>query len=172
MKPYVITAGHSNVDPGAVANGEKEAELATDLRNIVALKLRERGFVVLTDGVGKDNKPLTEAIRLIAQGSIALEIHFNAAASASAAGVETIALPKDKKRAQRISKAVAGVTGSKLRGDNGYIDQSQSARGKLGYVSAGGMILETAFITNKAEMEAYHAKKWLIATAIVEALIE
>lgn len=170
MKPYVITAGHSNTDPGAVANGQKEADLAVELRNIVALKLQEKGYTVITDGIGKDNKTLAEAIKLIPKGDVALEIHFNAAAAPSASGVETIALPKSKQLAQRISKAIAGVTGSKLRGDGGYIDQSKSARGKLGYVSAGGLITEIAFISNKAEMEVYQAKKWLIASAIVEAL--
>ncbi len=172
MKPYVITAGHSNTDPGAVANGEKEAALAAELRNIVAFKLREKGCVVITDGVGKDNKPLSEVIKLIPKGDVALEIHFNAAAAISASGVETIALPKDKELAQRLSKAIVSVTGSKLRGEAGYIDQSKSARGRLGYVSAGGLIVEVAFISNQAELEAYQSKKWLVASAIVEALLK
>ena len=171
MKTIVITAGHSNVDPGAVANGLKEAALAVELRDIIALKLREKGCEVITDGNKGDNKPLAEAIRLIQKGNVAVEIHFNAAVASSAAGVETIALLKDKALAQRLSKAIAGVLGTKLRGDGGYIDQSKSARGKLGYVSAGGLIVEVAFISNKTEMAAYQAKKWLVASAIVEALI-
>lgn len=172
MKTYVITAGHSNVDPGAVANGQREAVLAVELRDIIAAKLREKGYTVLTDGQRGDNKPLSSAIKLIKQGDVAVEIHFNAAANPAAAGVETIALPKHKALAQRLSQAIAGVAGSKLRGDAGYIDQSKSARGRLGYVSAGGLIVEVAFISNRAEMAAYQAKKWLVASAIVEALLK
>lgn len=172
MKTLVITAGHSNTDPGAVANGLREATLATELRDIVASKLRDKGFAVITDGSKGDNKPLADAIKLIPRGDVAIEIHFNAASAATASGVETIAPPKHKILAQRLSRAIAGVTGSKLRGDAGYIDQSQSARGRLGYVSAGGLIVEVAFITNKSEMAAYQAKKWLVASAIVEELIK
>lgn len=170
MKTIVITAGHSNVDPGAVANGLKEAALAVELRDIVASKLREKGYEVITDGQRGDNKSLNDAIKLIPRGDVAVELHFNAAAATTAAGVETIAPPKHKALAQRISKGIADVLGSKLRGDAGYIDQSKSARGRLGYVSAGGLIVEVAFISNKSEMATYQAKKWLVASAIVEAL--
>ena len=172
MKTIVITAGHSNVDPGAVANGLKEALLAVELRDIVALKLREKGYEAITDGQRGDNKPLSDAIKLIPRGDVAVELHFNAATATTAAGVETIALPKHKALAQRLSKGIADVLGSKLRGDVGYIDQSKSARGRLGYVSAGGLIVEVAFISNKSEMNTYQSKKWLVASAIVEALIK
>ena len=94
MKTFVITAGHSNVDHGAVANGLKEAALAVELRDIVASKLREKGYEVITDGLRGDNKPLNDAIKLIPRGDVAVELHFNAAASTTAAGVETIALLK------------------------------------------------------------------------------
>jgi len=67
-------------------------------------------------------------------------------------------LPKDKKLAQDLSKAVADVFGSRLRGDNGWIDQSQSARGKLGFISNGGFIVELGFISNEAELAQFNAK--------------
>ncbi len=169
---FTITAGHSQSDPGAVANGLKEADLAVELRDIIASKLRSLGHDVITDGAKGVNQPLSEAIKLIAKGELALEIHFNAAASPAASGVETIALPVNKALAQRISKAIAGVLGSKLRGNGGYIDQSQSARGKLGYISAGGLIVEVAFISNPTEIAVYQAKKWLVASAIVEVLTD
>ena len=54
MKTIVITAGHRNVDPGAVANGLKEAVLAVELRDIIALKLREKGCEGTTGKTGTE----------------------------------------------------------------------------------------------------------------------
>lgn len=169
-KPIVLTAGHSDIDPGAVGNGQTEANIARELRNIVAGKLRGMGERVITDGEPASNKPLRDAIALIPQGRVAVELHCNAASSPAAGGVETIALPRDKALAQRLSAAVARVLGIRVRGDRGWIDQSQSARGKLGYVSAGGLILEVFFISNPAEMAVYQARKWLVAQAIADVL--
>ena len=166
---FTITAGHSNTDPGAVGNGFKEAELAAELRNIVALKLRALGHTVVTDGTGTVNQPLTTAIALIRGSAVALEIHFNAA-TPTAKGVETIALPKDKALAQKLSQAIAAVLETPVRGDKGFIDQTKSARGKLGYINAGGLIIETCFISNPGEMAIYQAKKWLVASAIAKTL--
>ena len=169
---FTVTAGHSDKDPGACANGYKEADLALWLRNIIASKLRQLGHTVLEDGEDSQNQPLKTAIALIPKANKAIEIHFNAAANPLACGVETIALPKDKGLAQKLSQAIADVLGTKLRGDKGFIDQSKSARGKLGFISNGGLIIEVCFITNKAEMDSYQDRKWLVASAIARVLNE
>jgi len=167
-----VTAGHSNKDPGAVNGKFKEAELVSQFRNAVAYYLREAGIQYKTDGVGTLNQDLNAAIKLIKGSSVAVEFHMNAAASKQANGVETIALPKDKKLAQELSKAVADVFGSRLRGDNGWIDQSQSARGKLGFISNGGLIVELGFISNEAELAQFNAKYWSAAKAVAMVLIK
>lgn len=170
-KTFAITAGHSDADPGAVANGRKEAEIAREMRNMVAAKLRERGCNVITDGKHHENMPLTVAITLAKQASVAVEFHCNAAdSSAQANGVETISLPKDKALSKRISKAIADALGAPLRGEAGWIDQSKSARGRLGFVNAGGLIVELFFISNPAELAAWDAKKWLVASAVADVL--
>lgn len=169
-KTFAITAGHSDADPGAVANGRKEAEIAREMRNMVAAKLRERGCKVITDGKNHENMPLTVAITLAKQAHVAVEFHCNAATSAQANGVETISLPKDKALSQRISKAIADTLGARLRGEAGWIDQSKSARGRLGFVNAGGLIVELFFISNPAELAAWDAKKWLVASAVADVL--
>ena len=171
-KPIVITAGHSNNDPGAVNGSFHEAVHVTKVRNALAHILREAGYTVLTDGVGDINEPLPAAIKLVKGADIALELHCNAAANKTATGVETIALPKHKNVAQDISAAVAKVYGFKLRGENGWIDQSQSHRGKLGYVSAGGMILELGFLSNDADMKVMENNFWKAARAIAEVIIK
>ena len=167
-----VTAGHSNKDPGAVNGKFKEADLAAKFRNAVAYYLREAGIQYKTDGIGTTNQDLNAAIKLINGSSLAVESHMNAAAPKQANGIETIALPKDKKLAQELSKAVADVFGSRLRGDNGWIDQSQSARGKLGFISNGGLIVELGFISNEAELAQFNAKYWTAAKAVAMVLIK
>lgn len=167
-----VTAGHSNKDPGAVNGKFKEAELVSQFRNAVAYYLREAGIQYKTDGVGILNQDLNAAIKLIKGSSVAVEFHMNAATSKQTNGIETIALPKDKKLAQDLSKAVADVFGSRLRGDNGWIDQSQSARGKLGFISNGGLIVELGFISNEEELFQFNARYWSAAKAVAKVLIE
>ena len=167
-----VTAGHSNKDPGAVNGKFKEAELVSQFRNAVAYYLREAGIQYKTDGVGTLNQDLNAAIKLIKGSSVAVEFHMNAATSKQANGIETIALPKDKKLAQDLSKAVADVFNSRLRGDGGWIDQSQSARGKLGFISNGGLIVELGFISNEAELAQFNAKYWTAAKAVAMILIK
>ena len=167
-----VTAGHSNKDPGAVNGKFKEAELVSQFRNAVAYYLREAGIQYKTDGVGATNQNLNAAIKLIKGSSVAVEFHMNAAASKQANGVETVALPKDKKLAQDLSKAVADAFGSRLRGDNGWIDQSKSARGRLAYINAGGLIVELGFISNEEELFQFNARYWSAAKAVAKVLIE
>lgn len=167
-----ITAGHSNTDPGAVNGKIKEADLVVNFRNAVTHYLREAGLQVKTDGTGAKNDPLSAAVKLIQGSSVAVEFHMNAATSKQANGIETIALPKDKRLAQELSKAVADALGSRLRGDNGWIDQSKSARGRLAYVNAGGLIVELGFISNEDELARFNARYWLAAKAVAKVLIE
>ncbi|WP_168389456.1 N-acetylmuramoyl-L-alanine amidase [Acinetobacter indicus] len=167
-----ITAGHSNIDPGAVNGKIKEADLVVNFRNAVTHYLREAGLQVKTDGTGTKNDPLSAAVKLIKGSSVAVEFHMNAATSKQANGIETIALPKDKKLAQDLSKAVADALGSRLRGDNGWIDQSKSARGRLAYVNAGGLIVELGFISNEDELARFNARYWLAAKAVAKVLID
>ena len=173
IQPFIaVTAGHSNKDPGAVNGKFKEAELVTKFRNAVAHYLSEAGVAIKTDGVGALNQDLNAAIKLIKGSSVAVEFHMNAASNKSAYGVETIALPKDKKLAQNLSKVVADAFGSRLRGDNGWIDQSQSARGKLGFISNGGLIVELGFISNDEELFQFNARYWIAAKAVANVLID
>ena len=167
-----VTAGHSNTDPGAVNGKIKESELVTKFRNAVSCCLQQAGIEHKMDGIGSTNLNLNAALKLIKGSSVAVEFHMNAAASPQANGIETISLPKDKKLAQDLSKAVATALGSRLRGDNGWIDQSKSARGRLAFVSNGGLIVELGFISNEAELAAFQARYWIAAKAVAKVLIE
>lgn len=179
-KIVCVTAGHSNtgkIDSGAVTTvaGKlvKEADLAVKLRNAILHYLQQdKGITTRCDGYGQVNLELKEAIKLIKGSDVAVEIHFNSSTNKTANGVECIAPPKDKTLAQNLSKAVTKVTGSRLRGTEGFITQEDSARGKLGYVNAGGCILEVSFLSNDQELETFNQKYWLIAKSVSEVLID
>lgn len=122
-KIVCLTAGHSNTDPGAVNGSDREADLAQDMRNIVASILRnDYGLTVRTDGEGKGNMPLREAVKLIRGSDVAIEFHTNAAASKAATGIEALSTIKNKRWCQVLSKAVAKATGWKLRGEDGFTE--------------------------------------------------
>lgn len=165
-----VTAGHGGNDPGAVRGELNERDLMARLRDIVALKAREAGHTVRTDGAGWQNLPLVHAMTLIPGSDAAIELHTNAHGNPLAQGVEVIALPKDKARAQRLAQAIAQVLSTTVRGDKGWIDQSQSARGRLGFVRMGGMVVEVFFLSNPLELDKYIARYWRVASAIVQAV--
>ena len=172
MSVIVLTAGHSSTDPGACSGGYTEAGLMLELRDVTAEMLRDMGHVVIEDGGDGENLPLRHAISLIEQGAIAVELHTNASANPAARGVEAISLPDQREFSRRLAQRVADVLGTRVRGAGGWIDQSQSARGRLGYVNAGGVILETFFISNPTERATYFERLPDVAMAIADTLHE
>lgn len=172
MTTFAVTAGHSNTDPGAVANGRKEAEISCDMRNMIASKLRALGHKVFTDGDGKENQPLSKAIKLVSNG-LAIEIHCNAASNPAATGVECISLPKHKALCQRLSNAIAATTKDNVRvGIMAGLTSLNLRAESWDFVEAGGIIVELFFLSNKGDLERYDEVKWLVASAIVGELVK
>lgn len=172
MATYTVTAGHGEGDPGAVYGGLQEADLMAELRDLVAQRLRDMGHEVRQDGIGKFNRALTYAMTLIAGSACAIELHTNAAADPTATGVEVIALPDQRAKAQRVAKAIGDILGLRLRGQAGWIDQSMSARGRLGFVRTGGMVVEVMFLSNPQDVASYVRRREALAQAIALAMSE
>lgn len=171
-KVIVITAGHSNKDPGAVNGKRTEADIVLEMRNIVSRMLTERGYIVLTDGEGTVNNSLREAVKLIPKGFLALEFHLNAAANKLAGGVEALAHSKYKSFCKDLCGGISTILGSKVRGgEGGWKSEDSGQHSRLAYVSNGGIILETFFISNEAELLAYDERKEEICNSIVESII-
>jgi len=170
MKKIVITAGHSNTDPGAVYDNVKEADFCADMRNYVAYYLRNRGLDVQTDGEGRVNAPLRQAILLAKNADIAVEFHLNASTTRTTYGVEVLALPRHKVLAQDIASAIIGVTDTQPRGELGYKPQTASQHSRLGFVEAGGLIVELEFLSNAQRFNRLREKRWLVAKAIAEVI--
>ena len=173
MSIYTVTAGHGGKDPGAVAaDGTTEAALMTELRDVVAHKLRNMGHTVRTDGGWRANLPLPYALTLVLGSSVAIELHTNAAQHPGANGVEVVALPSQAPMARRIARRIAHALSMRVRGDGGWIEQTQTKRGRLGFVRAGGLVVEVFFLSNPKDLETYRARVWLVAEAIALALTE
>jgi N-acetylmuramoyl-L-alanine amidase len=85
-----ISAGHSNSDPGAVANGKTEADIAVEFRNIVSFYLQQFQVPHVLDGNGTVNLPLTSAAKTARGHKIAVEFHCNASDNPKATGVEVL----------------------------------------------------------------------------------
>ena len=69
-------------------------------------------------------------------------------------------------------KVLIDALGLGLRGDKGWIDQSQSARGRLCYVSAGGIIVELFFLSNPNDYAAWQAKKTRAIEPLADVLVD
>lgn len=173
MTIVTITAGHGAGDPGAVNGHITEANIATDMRNMITLYLERKGITVRNDGNGNDNQSLRQAIRLIKDSDLAIELHCNAFSNARAGGVEALAQAKDKAICRKLCAAVSDVMGIAIRGkDGGFKSEGSGQHSRLGYVRAGGIILELFFISNPRELEIYQAKKWLIARELADVIAE
>ena len=170
MRPIVITAGHSASDPGAVGNGLTEADICTDFRNLVAHYLRKEGIPFTTDGKDGENLPLARAIALVkaAGGSgLAVEFHCNASTNPAATGVESLSGAKGTALGAALCKAVTNTIGIKNRGAKG---EAAGQHSRLGFVQAGGVIMELFFISNPSDLRLYLDKKWLVAKAVAGVL--
>lgn len=168
MSAIFISAGHSNTDPGAVANGRRESEVVTEFRNIVAYYFRQWGVPHMTDGVGAENWSLTRAVKEAKQYDIAVEFHLNAA-SAAATGVETLSKPDDFRLAGKICDAVSTTLEIRNRGAK---PENAGQHKRLAFVQAGGIIVELFFITNRSDLSKYDDRKWLAAKAVAKVLKE
>lgn len=168
MKHIYISAGHSNSDPGASANGATEAQIVVEFRDMIAFYLEQALAPYNTDGVKGDNKPLNEAVKGFKREDVAVEVHLNAA-SPAASGVETLSAPDQYTFCNKICSVVADRLKIKNRGAKA---ESSGQHSKLAFVSAGGIILELFFLTNVSDLASYNEVKWLLAKDIAGLLIE
>lgn len=170
---FYVGAGHSNVDPGAVAGALKEAELVMELRNLVAAGLREKGATVVTDGEDKTNLPLPDSITLAKTcHSGRIELHLNSATPA-ANGVECLSLVEQCPQSRIIAKAIADTLSLSLRGDKGWKPDTSGQHSRLAFCrKAHGIVVECFFLSNPEELQKYAAGKQGAAKAIAAALIE
>lgn len=170
-----LSAGHSTVDSGATTSQmvdgkkviRKEADIAEEFRNLVSFYLMRAKIPHLADGVGDENLPLVDTVKLIGRNRPAVEFHCNAG-PAQATGVETLSAANDMVLGSRICKAIADILGIRNRGAK---PENAGQHHRLAFVRAGGIIVEMFFLSNPNDLAAYDAKKWLMAREVADVLI-
>jgi N-acetylmuramoyl-L-alanine amidase len=173
-----ISAGHTpkglRQDPGAVGNGYREADLAAEFRDLVIAELEKANVKYVRD---KDDERLAEYLKRVqtGNGSVVIEYHFDAAASATATGttalIEAEADRLDKAFGKEFAETTSTILGIKNRG---VLTEKESHRGSLGLMREEGIIclVEICFISNKADLEAYHKNKKVLAKAHAEIILK
>lgn len=171
---FTITAGHGGSDPGNTWNGHHEAVLMTELRSIVALKLRALGHIVHEDGGKGVNWSLKEAAKLIDDADLALEFHTNAS-NPKVSGVELVSIPAHRDLCQKLAKRIGGTLMIPTRRDLGWLSHEKLS-GERGFQPAftrrGGIIVEVFFQSNPNDLRAYLEKYWLVASGVAAVLHE
>lgn len=161
-----ISAGHSEADPGAVAFGRREADIACEFRNIVSFYLQRDKVSHELDGFGTVNMPLREVVKRSRKHKRSIEIHCNAGPP-TATGVEILCGPKDNAVAAQLCASISVNLGIRNRGVK---PENAGQHSRLAFVQAGGMILELFFLSNRQDLLAYDNRKWLAARGVAEIL--
>lgn len=169
MKSIFLSAGHSNSDPGAVAGGWRESDVAVDFRNIVAYYIRAAGVTYVTDGTGQENWPLSRAAAEARKHTLAIEFHCNAASSTRTSGVETLSAPELRGLGKELCEAVSSILHIPNRGAK---PENSGQHSRLAFVQSGGILLELLFLTNPGDRQAYNRSKWVVARDVANILME
>lgn len=178
-----VSAGHNNnrksknYDSGAVGiNGRTEADETVRIRDKVVSILRARGQKVITDTA---DESLGEYLARIkpGSGSVVCEFHFNAF-NGSGSGTEVIVGADydkfDFACAKEMARVASDILTLPLRGGDGVITETESARGRLGLMREMGTVIlpEICFIDNTRDMAHYDANIDSLAHAYADILIK
>lgn len=167
MKTILISAGHSDSDPGAVANGRREADVTVEFRNMVSFYLAQMGVKHDLDGQGTQNLPLPIAVKMAKQHQIAVEFHCNASPNKTASGAETLSNADDMAFGASLARAAALAFDIPNRGAK---PEDSGHHHRLAFVRVGGVICELFFITNPSDLSQYDRRKWVAAQAVANVI--
>lgn len=162
----LISAGHSNTDPGATGFGYTEAQIVTEFRNLVSKYLTAAGVEHTTDGTGDINLPLREAAAMAKKATVAIEFHCNAGPE-KASGVETLSAEKDFALGRSICDVISKVLDIPNRGAK---PENSGQHSRLAFVQAGGIIVELFFISNFTDLHTYLERKDELAQVLAYAI--
>jgi len=169
-----LSAGHHDKDPGAVANGYKEADLTKEARNTIALRCNPKSLILDKDW---ETNPQYQGRIKPGDGSVLFDIHFNSA-SATATGTECYVRAIDFQNKNSLSYKMAAeiceLTSKILRVPNrGVKPDNQSQHSRIGILHKGAgvsVLWEICFISNTMNMNSYKAKKEEVLKMVAEIL--
>lgn len=165
------SAGHHNSDPGAVANGYREADLTKELRNIMSAEFKKRKHDHIMDYDWETNRQYQNRIKP-GENSVVLDLHFNAFHKPSATGTEAFIASNANVHSEGFAKDLLDVTSYLLKIPNrGVKREGSSQHNRLGILHLGAgvaCLLEVCFITNPYDMKKYQENKVRLAKAYAE----
>lgn len=172
-----ISAGHHLSDSGAVSKcrgGVKESSLTIIQRDLICKELDVMGVKYISD---RDVETLGQYLSRIkpGNGSVLLELHFNASSNNSATGIETLIADDASIESKKFAKEVNDVTVKVLKlKDRGVKSEADSHRGKLGFMRGSGVraLLEICFISNCQDVDSWFDNKEILAKEIAKVLIK
>ena len=165
-RKIIISAGHGGNDPGAVANGYTERDLAIEFRELLVKELLLLGVNPLID----DNKNALKQTLAWLKGvlksdkTVCIDIHWNAAIP-KARGTEIIIPDKPSLFESSFAKEILDVFVSNGFTSRGVKTESQTARKRLGWMRplAENILIEMAFLTNTLDLELYKMVKYKLS---------
>ena len=164
-RKIIISAGHGGNDPGAVANGYTERDLAIEFRELLVKELLLLGVKPLIDDNKNDLKQtLAWLTGKYSSKDILLDIHWNAASS-KARGTEVIVPDNASIFENNFAKNILNVFVSNGFVNRGVKPESQTARKRLGWMRppAENILIEMGFITNLLDINLYQNLKYKLA---------
>lgn len=170
-----LSAGHSNSDPGAVANGHKEADVTKIIRDAIVANSDDKNIVVDKDWM--TNRQWQTSFKP-GSGSVVFDIHLNAAGNNTTRGVECYVNKNDfanknsnsYKMADEINKFLADTLGIKNRGVKPENNSQHSKIGILNLGSGISVLVEVDFITGTGAVENIVSKKEIIGKGLAKIL--
>lgn len=170
-----ILAGHTpkgiTIDPGAIANGFREADLTMELRDMVADKLLNMGYQVHEDDDRHRLQQVLDKVNAY-ETDIVFDIHFNAGGGT---GVECIVPERSTELERDMANKVNVMLASLMRLRNrGVKGEQLTARKRIAVMRENGInvLLETCFIDNANDIRAYQANKQRVANELAIIIAE
>lgn len=169
------SAGHHDKDPGAVANGWKEADLTKELRNLMIAEFNLRNHKIIVDQDWETNSQYQKRIKP-GSGSVIMDLHFNASSNDKSTGVEVIVNNNASKHSVDLATEICERLSNIMKIPNrGVKTEKQTARGRIGILNlkAGiSVLVEVCFMNNPNDLRAYLNNKEAVACALVDLAIK
>lgn len=163
---YIISAGHSLSDPGAVSRvstGDPSGSTKEVTESSLNILYRDSLVEYLRNTLQKrvvtpvdtfSLKQTLEYAKMFPEGTLAVELHFNSASNPEASGIEVF-YHGGNKRCQQIANRVSeGISKVLFQKNRGAKPSERSARGRLGFVDdlRDAILIEIGFMSNEEEL--------------------